>query len=448
MPTVSPPTPIEVPAVTPGRADAPRASPQPSIYGGTLGPAGTLYFLHIPKTAGTSYRTYLEDHFDADAICPHLVVEDLLPRPPSELERYRLISGHHGWFLPGLLRAEPMIVTVLRDPVARSLSHFYHQRNTKGDWLHEIVRDWTFEQYVTSPIGMSELANFQVRHLALDRLQEDYWDHSELRDRDHEALMVKYSDPRLLDRAMERTERFAVVGIQERFDETLRLTAHTLGWPPRSAPPRLNPRRTERDEGDLTDRALEQLHRITAMDRALYERAAAGFAARVAGLDEGAVERRYTGAAAALPRVSSVRYGFDRAIMGEGWHVRSSGAEGPVTRWTGPTAHATIDLPLARDRDLRIAFNAGVWVAELRPTLRLSVNGVVVPLSFSQLRYGDLGQGVFSGVIPRAVLARNEAFTRLRFEVARTVRPSDLEPKNPDRRPVGIHFRWLEIDAL
>lgn len=442
MPTVSRSSPIEVAPPTPARG----AASQPPACGPVLEPGGTLYFLHIPKTAGTSYRTYLEDHFDADLICPHLVVEELLPRPPSELDGYRLISGHHGWFLPGMLRAEPTIVTVLRDPVARSLSHFYHQRNTPGDWLHEIVRDWTFEQYVTSPIGMSELANFQVRHLALDRVQEDYWDHSELRDRDHDALMVKYSDPRLVDRAIERADRFAVVGIQERFDETLRLTAHTLGWPPRSAPPRLNPRRTQRDEGDLTERAREQLHRITALDRALYDRAAARFDERVKGLDTGAVERRYAEAWAARERVSRVRFGFDKAILGEGWHVRSARADGPVTRWTGPAPHATMDLALAAGRDLRIVFNAGVWVADLRPTLRLSVNGEPVPLTFSQLKYGDLGQGTFSGVIPRSVLVRNAGFTRLRFEVERTTRPSDLDPKNPDQRPVGIHFRWLEID--
>lgn len=411
-----------------------------------LAPDDTLYFLHIPKTAGTSFRTLLEDHFDQHLVCPHLNLEDILGRPPSELSAYRLICGHHGWFLHSLVRGTPVLVTLLRDPVERSLSHFYHQRNRPDVWLHELVRDWTFEQYVTSPIGMSELANFQTRHLALDRIQEDYWDHSSLRDRDVDALLMKYADPRLLDRAIERLERCAVVGLVERFEETLALTSYVFQWTPRSLIPRLNARQSRRDPGDLTDRALEAVRRLTALDRALYDHAAARFDAWVKSLDTEAVQRAYADAMARRPRLSAVRYGFERAILGEGWHSRSSRGEEPVTRWTGPEPHATLDLPLADHRDLRITFNAGVYLAELRPSIALAVNDDPIPLSSWQTRYGMLNEGVFTGVIPRAAIAKNAAYARLRFSVARTVRPADLDPKSTDLRRVGIHFRWIEID--
>lgn len=39
-------------------------------YTRDLGPDETLYFLHIHKNSGSSFRTCLHQQFDRDAICP------------------------------------------------------------------------------------------------------------------------------------------------------------------------------------------------------------------------------------------------------------------------------------------------------------------------------------------------------------------------------------------
>ena len=410
-----------------------------------LTPDDTLYFLHIPKTAGTSFRTFLEDHFDLDVICPHLLLEELLARPPSELARYRLISGHHGWFLHRLVHTPLTIATILRDPVARTISHFYHQRNTRDTWVHDIVRDWTFEQYVFHPLGISEIANFQMRYLTLDRVQEDYWDHSALRDREIEALEAKYTDPRSLDTALSRLEEFAFVGLVERFDDAVRLAAHRFGWPSVGAPPRLNPRRSQRDPADLTEKALAQVRRLTKLDQKLYDHAKRRFEADVDALNPDAAERAYSASMRDRPRVNDLRLGFERGIHGEGWHPRSRKSEGPVNRWTGPGTTATIDAPLATGGDLKIVFHAGAYKPEVLRSIRCTVNGEPVALTSWQTRYAGDTDGVFSGVIPRAVLARNDAYTRVQFEVSGTIRPSDVDPNSKDTRQLGLHFRWLEV---
>ncbi len=410
-----------------------------------LGPEETLYFLHIPKCAGTTFRAFLEDHFEGTRICPHVgVLEEVIARPPSELAQYRLIAGHHGWFLHRLLEAPPVVITVLRDPVARAISHFYHQRNRHETWLHDIIRDWTFEQYVHDPLGISELTNFQTRYLALDRIQEDYWEHSPIRDRDNEALVAKYSDPRLLERAIARLEGMPAFGFVERLEDTMRLVAHTFGWPARSSSLRLNPRRSERDSQDLTDRALEQVRRLTVLDQRLYDHARALFERRIAGLTPEAAEGAYSAAMASRPRISTVRYGFDQPLFGEGWYPRSRRSEGPVNRWTGPTTTPCLDFPLAADRDLKIAFHAGARLPEQLNALRVTVNGEPLVLTRWQTRFEGENDSVFSGVISRDTLLRGSGYSRIRFETNRTVRPCDIED-SPDRRDLAIHFRWIEI---
>jgi hypothetical protein len=311
--------------------------------------------------------------------------------------------------------------------------------------VHDIVRDWTFEQYLFSPIGISEIANFQVRFLTLDRVQEDYWDHSALRDRDIEALEAKYTDPRTLDTALSRMEEFAFVGLVERFDDSIRLAAHRFGWPSVAAPPRLNPRRSERDPADLTEKAMDQIRRLTKLDQKLYDHARRRFETEIGALTPEAADRAYAAAMHDKPRSESLRLGFERGLFGEGWHPRSRRSDGPVNRWTGPGTTATLDAPLDTGRDLKVVFHAGAYKPEVLRSIRCRVNDQPIALTSWQTRYGADTDAVFSGVIPRAVLGRNDAYTRIQFEVESTVRPSDVDPNSKDSRQLGLHFRWLEV---
>ena len=68
-----------------------------------------------------------------------------------------------------------------------------------------------------------------------------------------------------------------------------------------------------------------------------------------------------------------------------------------------------------------------------------------LPLTSWQTRFAGETDAVFSTLIPRAALTRNEAYTRLRFEVSGTVRPADIDPESKDTRLLGLHFRWLEV---
>lgn len=92
-----------------------------------------IYFLHIPKTAGTSFTYFLEQLVDKSRIYPLKAwdsEQDFKTRAEgTDWEQYSLISGHYTNALVDFLPPDAQIVTILRDPVERLISHFHHLLN-------------------------------------------------------------------------------------------------------------------------------------------------------------------------------------------------------------------------------------------------------------------------------------------------------------------------------
>ena len=410
---------------------------------GPLAEREQLYFLHIPKTAGTAMRTYLESQFDAADVCPHLDMHTILPERPSALAQYRLICGHHGSYLPQLLGREPVTMTIMRDPVARSVSHFRHLKSCGQHWLSERVEGASFEDFVCGEFGAPELLNFQTRFLALRDIQADHFGHSALRLGDADGLVAKYTDPALYDAARRRLDDMAFVGIQERFGDLLMLLAYTFGWSPVSDFPRFNRARTPFDESQLTPRALERVHEYTRIDRAVYEHAKGLFDTRVGGITPGDVEAQFREVMAAKPRMTEVHYSFDKALLGSNWHPRERRG---TARWSGPGTSTTIDLPLAIDRPLRLRFFAGSQTPDVIESLRVFANDVELDLRWWQMHDPAIAQRTFETLLTPDVLMLNPAYCNLRFEVDRVVIPSQEWPDRTDDRRLALYFFWLEID--
>lgn len=88
-----------------------------------------VYFMHVPKTAGTALGSWLragyraQDYIDLD-------IPQVLACPPERLSRIRCYhSWHHGRGMYDWLgRPDLPVVTVLRDPIERTVSHFEQHR--------------------------------------------------------------------------------------------------------------------------------------------------------------------------------------------------------------------------------------------------------------------------------------------------------------------------------
>jgi hypothetical protein len=188
----------------------------------------TLIFLHIGKTAGTSLRKILHRQFKTSEI---LRVETPW-RNPERLRREetldyfatlperrrasaRLIEGHLIFGIHELVPRPSTYITLLRNPVALVISQYNFVLRRPRHWLHERVvnEHMDLETYVRSGIAL-ETDNSQIRALSGDR-----------------TTPFGGCTPAMLEQAKRNLEaHFSVVGLTERFDESLIFLKRAFGW--------------------------------------------------------------------------------------------------------------------------------------------------------------------------------------------------------------------------
>jgi hypothetical protein len=219
-----------------------------------------LAFLHIPKTAGTTFATVLHHHHRAEEF--HYLGNAF--SRPERLEPLhgtaRAASGHVTIAQLDRLAPGASVATILRHPVSRTLSHYHYLADGRGRGF--VVPGKPFPMPALSleealvPGGYVP-DNLQTRMLCgidspLDELPVD-----------------------ALQRAKGvLSERVEHVGVAERFDEFLAMVAVAEGWPTvastrsrvsRSRPePSLEERRLAEERNELDLELYEHASRLAA----------------------------------------------------------------------------------------------------------------------------------------------------------------------------------------
>ena len=125
----------------------------------------------------------------------------------------RVIHGHLDLSIDGLLPDNARLITLLRDPVERAISHYHHFRRAESDPSHPLAMHSTLKEWVGTQ-GLVEMDNGQTRRLA-------------------GAMSLPFGQvtQQTLQRAKANLARFAVVGLTERFEESQILLRHEFNWP-------------------------------------------------------------------------------------------------------------------------------------------------------------------------------------------------------------------------
>ncbi|HET9530020.1 MAG TPA: sulfotransferase family 2 domain-containing protein, partial [Blastocatellia bacterium] len=207
----------------------------------TTGADRKLIFLHIPKTAGSTLRKIIYEQYHADetlkcyyhkqGISLREALDDMKAVSKEQAARVKIIFGHIGFGVHEHLPWSCSYFTILRDPVDRVISGYYHILRDDSHRYQAEVQRMSLKEYVSSDLLKSEAAQVNAVN-ALDNGQTRLLSGS-LVETELSGGAVGYgpSSEEMLERAKKNIkENFVAVGLLERFDETLMLLKKLLGW--------------------------------------------------------------------------------------------------------------------------------------------------------------------------------------------------------------------------
>lgn len=226
-----------------------------------------LVFVHVPKTAGTTFRREIlmpafrrrEIYLIYDSIRFHKVGswEELAASPKSFRTKLRLVTGHMPFDVDEIL-PNPRYMTFLREPVERAISDYYYCRQDPGSAVHEAANELDLVEFCRR--GLSQTRNCQARHLSNKVFGADY-----------------ASDEAMLAAAKANLDRCFFFGLTERFAESVELFYRKIGY--RGPTGRLPVRNRSRRPRAIPEEVRAELARCNALDLELYAHARARFEA-------------------------------------------------------------------------------------------------------------------------------------------------------------------------
>jgi FkbM family methyltransferase len=247
-----------------------------------------IYFLHMPKTGGSTLSAFLETLYLPAEFWHRGEVRywrDLLRLNPDELRRCQIINGHFGGYVSKHVALPLRYITFVREPLERALSHYEHVLRDQTHYLHSVAQSLgSFGAYLRDERSQPTVVNFQLRSIGANLnpvelakgLSASELERNEL-ERRLDTMPLSERPEELLRVADARMEQMCFVGLTERFDESLRLLCELFGWPtPVTFEARnVNPRFTSTKELPSAD--LKLLKRLNEPDIELYHLAKARF---------------------------------------------------------------------------------------------------------------------------------------------------------------------------
>ena len=217
-----------------------------------------IIFLHVPKTAGTTLNRLIEWEYDlfemysVDPVFFRWSAAHLRTLSKGRLNKIRVVKGHMLFGLHEILPQPAIYITVLRDPIERVLSAFYFIRSYK---LHPLYwkfkrENWTLEDFVTR----LPRENVQCKMVA--------------------GAWEEPCTAEMFEQAKRNLDKhFSVVGLTERFEETLALMKLRFGWKLKSYSS-FNVTRSRSKRRDLPQATLDLISEKNTFDVMFYDYAA------------------------------------------------------------------------------------------------------------------------------------------------------------------------------
>lgn len=194
------------------------------------------FFVHIMKTAGGSLRQRLIHHFGEPAVYPtrgvdgtnlesYVLIDRVRERLRARGNEIRVITGHFPLRAVELIDGELTTLTLLRDPVERTLSYLREQR--EDHMARFVERRASASRHAGRPLveiyddlhGLGQTQNNMTRMLSLTP--------QEMLASLRTPVEVSHDH---LERAKEALAGIDAVGLQERFEDFCDELSARFGW--------------------------------------------------------------------------------------------------------------------------------------------------------------------------------------------------------------------------
>ena len=193
---------------------------------GSAAGAEALVFVHIPKCAGSSFRQVLKRWFGAGALFLDTHDAAVLAAAVERSDAPpRALAGHTPFGLYSALPLRPCYVSLVRHPLDRFVSFYWHARRTPSHPMHPAA----------ARLGLEAFYDFTL-------------DNERARGSTVAVQCYFLSRTRSFEAARAVIERrYALVAPTERYEDFVSAVARRVGRPA----PQLEPRNVGRDGGDI-----------------------------------------------------------------------------------------------------------------------------------------------------------------------------------------------------
>ena len=420
------------------------------------------YFIHIPKTAGTSFINIIDAMVDESAIFPCQLWQQINEKVVNEKNKYTLLRGHFGggsYRLLGHKNTDKL--TILRHPQSLSISTYHFIKREKNTAVHDLVmnRKMDLRAFLEEPLTVQKISNRMVRHLSFD-LQQDPEAQELFLSADSIKVVSqwiktpkKINDDQRLQRAKTLLDQCRWFGIQEKFDQSMQLFAFAFKRPPIGTTAHLNAHKPDQAIDEHSRHLIAQ-HNVH--DLELYRHALKQFKQKYqlmcAQLEHSTGIKctpentdqlldRYYQQHNQSPREGQVNYDFSQAMIASGWHRRElTSPENSYFRWTSSQA-AFIDFWMVpQDYKVSIRIINAVSACYL-DELELQINNTSVAYKYDQ-NTGVVR--VLNAHIPQSLL--NDGLLRIQFMHKKVLKHGDIFASD-DERYLGIAVNWIRINV-
>lgn len=387
-------------------------------------------FLHIPKTAGTTVHHILLNCFPGGRSFTNAERGNNQNVDPSTFD---FVSGHFNYsYLKERGLTGHRIVTILRDPVGRALSHFYF---LKQDRLLDLVEQED-EGYDKSELELARelLAKARENDLAGFMRKEPFL--AEITLGNYQTRLMGAPDKLSplnsshLDLAREHLRNCFFVGLTERMNESVALLCRRMGWPEILPQGSLNSNKENKGKRQQPPELLQALNDLNRMDQVLYQEATSLFEEA----QKASIQDKF-------PIPDAASYTPEQSILGEGWQIRER-EHGEWVCWSGPEPKSWLELstPIQSAATMNIHLRQVIHPDVLQ-RLKISINGEV--LSHTVLSVEEkLGLKIS---IPGKMMRCAQGRLRLGIDTGVTYCPGDLFPGSPDQRKLGLLLTRIDL---